>query len=116
MNLMPELLAESRDGNAIHLHLKVPLDLAHFTGHFPGLPILPGVVQVDWAVRLARQYFPGLELSRGVDQLKFQAMVRPGAELHLTLGYEQERQRLQFIYRDGERICSSGRIGFEATS
>lgn len=112
---MPEILAESCKGNSANLQLRVPANLEHFAGHFPGLPILPGIVQVDWAVRLARRYFSGFELSSQVDNLKFQSMARPGALLELTLTYELERHRLQFTYRVGDRLCSSGCLRFEAT-
>ncbi len=41
-----------RVGDEWHLELDVLPDLAHFTGHFPRTPVLPGVVQVDWAQQL----------------------------------------------------------------
>lgn len=113
MKLMPEIIAESRDGETVTFLLRVPPDLVHFDGHFPGLPILPGIVQVDWAVRLARRYFPDLESSYGINNLKFQALVRPDAVLTLRLDYDTAQCALQFSYRDDDRSYSNGRIRFQ---
>ncbi|WP_296234283.1 acyl-CoA synthetase family protein [uncultured Pseudomonas sp.] len=105
--------AEERDGEWL-LQLQVPLDLAHFTGHFPQTPVLPGVVQVDWAQQLARQLIEHLPPRfAGMEVLKFQQLVRPGDTLQLSLRFDTERGKLYFAYRNGEAACSSGRILLE---
>jgi 3-hydroxymyristoyl/3-hydroxydecanoyl-(acyl carrier protein) dehydratase len=113
MNLMPEIITESRNGETVTYVLRVPPDLTHFAGHFPDFPILPGIVQVDWAVRLARRYLPVLEGSQEINNLKFLALVRPDAVLTLRLDYDASHNILQFNYRDDERAYSSGRIRFQ---
>ena len=105
--------AEERDGEWL-LQLQVPVDLAHFTGHFPQTPVLPGVVQVDWAQQLARQLIAHLPPRfAGMEVLKFQQLVRPGDTLQLSLRFDAERGKLYFAYRNGEAACSSGRILLE---
>lgn len=113
MKLMPEIIAESRDGETVTFLLRVPPDLVHFAGHFPELPILPGVVQVDWAVRLARRYLPDLESGYGIKNLKFHALVTPDAVLTLHMNYDASKRILQFFYRDDGRTYSSGHIHFQ---
>ncbi|EEA00472.1 AMP-dependent synthetase and ligase [Burkholderia sp. H160] len=103
-----EVLAETRFGNTLHYVLRVPQSLVHFAGHFPGLPILPGVVQVDWAARLAAGHWPRVRQVASVDRLKFMAPVSPGAVLELTLAYDVARRRVQFAYRLDGRECASG--------
>lgn len=99
------------------LELDVPLDLAHFTGHFPQTPVLPGVVQIDWAQQLARQLISDLPPRFcGMEVLKFQQLVRPGDRLQLSLRFDNTRGKLYFAYRNGEAACSSGRILLEAAS
>jgi 3-hydroxymyristoyl/3-hydroxydecanoyl-(acyl carrier protein) dehydratase len=105
-----EVLAEARSGDTVRYELRVPPTLVHFAGHFPGLPILPGVVQIDWAARLASEHVAGVRAIASVDRLKFMAPVLPGALLDLTLAHDASRRRVQFNYRQEGRDCSSGVI------
>jgi acyl-coenzyme A synthetase/AMP-(fatty) acid ligase/3-hydroxymyristoyl/3-hydroxydecanoyl-(acyl carrier protein) dehydratase len=109
-----EVLAEARSGDTLHYELRVPPTLAHFAGHFPGLPILPGVVQVDWAVCLAADHLPAVREVASIDRLKFMAPVSPGAVLALTLAHDAARRRVQFAYRANGRECASGVIVYGA--
>lgn len=105
-----EVLAEARSADTLHYELRVPPTLVHFAGHFPGLPILPGVVQVHWAMRLAAEHLPAVRRLASIDRLKFMAPVSPGAVLNLTLAHDAERRRVQFAYRLSGRECASGVI------
>jgi acyl-CoA synthetase (AMP-forming)/AMP-acid ligase II len=114
----PEVLAEVRIADTIALNLRVPPQLVHFAGHFPGLPILPGVVQVDWAIRFASAHVPHVRDVSSVDRLKFLAPVLPGALLRLTLKHDAANARVQFQYRidsaDTVRDCASGVIVYRS--
>ena len=94
------------------LDLYVGSGLAHFAGHFPELPVLPGVVQIDWAVRFARQHLGLRGTFERLENIKFQALVLPGAALSLELKWEGHSGRLEFSYSDARRKYSSGRIIF----
>jgi acyl-CoA synthetase (AMP-forming)/AMP-acid ligase II/3-hydroxymyristoyl/3-hydroxydecanoyl-(acyl carrier protein) dehydratase len=111
-----EVLSEARSDTALHYELRVPPTLVHFAGHFPGLPILPGVVQIDWAMRLAAEQVPGVRMLASIEQLKFKAPVPPGALLDLTLTHDASRWRVQFAYRLGARDCTSGVIVYRGTA
>jgi acyl-coenzyme A synthetase/AMP-(fatty) acid ligase len=109
--LQPERLSSTLQDGQWLLELAIPPDLAHFTGHFPQTPILPGVVQIDWAIGLARELITDLPPSfQGMEVLKFQQLARPGDQLRLTLRFDRERSKLHFAYRNGDMACSSGRI------
>jgi 3-hydroxymyristoyl/3-hydroxydecanoyl-(acyl carrier protein) dehydratase len=108
-----DLLAEARSGDTLHYELRVPRTLAHFAGHFPGLPILPGVVQLDWAIRLAAEHLPSVRAVASIDRLKFMAPVLPGAVLKLTLAHDAAHRRMQFAYRTDGRDCASGVIVYQ---
>ena len=101
-----EVLSEARDGDTLHYELRVPPTLAHFAGHFPGLPILPGVVQVDWAIRLAAEHVAGAcARSASIDRLKFMAPVPPG-----------RGARAHARARCGAPAACSSRIGWTAAN
>ncbi|MCF6781350.1 AMP-binding protein [Stutzerimonas stutzeri] len=109
--LQPERLRTHQNGDEWQLELEIPVDLAHFSGHFPQTPVLPGVVQIDWAISLAGELIADLPPSfQGMEVLKFQQLARPGDRLQLTLRFDAERSKLHFAYRNGEDACSSGRI------
>ena len=111
---LPELLDQHRNGNDHLLRLHVPCDLAHFSGHFPKAPVLPGVVQVQWALHMARQILPFPTRFAGMEVLKFQQLIRPGDTLQLTLRFDAERGKLYFAFNNAGAPCSSGRILLEA--
>lgn len=92
------------------LELKIPHDLAYFSGHFPSAPVLPGVVQVDWALHLAQQHMSLPSDFAGMEVLKFQQLVRPADEVSLSLRFEPEKNKLYFAFTMADTPCSSGRI------
>ncbi|MFJ4251284.1 AMP-binding protein [Pseudomonas sp. NPDC089741] len=106
----PEVLEQIETDGEWSLQLGVPADLAYFSGHFPKAPVLPGVVQVEWALNLARQLLNLNGPFAGMEVLKFQQLVRPGDEIQLHLRFDPERSKLYFAYRNDTATCSSGRI------
>jgi acyl-coenzyme A synthetase/AMP-(fatty) acid ligase/3-hydroxymyristoyl/3-hydroxydecanoyl-(acyl carrier protein) dehydratase len=106
----PEVLEQVQTDGEWSLQLSVPPDLAYFSGHFPKAPVLPGVVQVEWALNLGRQLLNLTGPFAGMEVLKFQQLVRPGDEIQLHLRFDPERSKLYFAYRNDTATCSSGRI------
>jgi acyl-coenzyme A synthetase/AMP-(fatty) acid ligase len=115
--LQPQVLTVRPSGDAgnhVILDLHVPIALAHFPGHFPGMPILPGVVQIDWAVRYAREHLALVGEFSALENIKFLALVLPDAQLELTLKWDAANTRLEFVFATSQRKYSSGRIVFGA--
>jgi 3-hydroxymyristoyl/3-hydroxydecanoyl-(acyl carrier protein) dehydratase len=110
MSSLPTVRAVRRSGAHAELDLHVPRSLDFFPDHFPRLGILPGVVQVHWAVSLAREHLGLSGRFRGLRNLKFVNPVLP--ETALTLELDWAGGELAFSYRDSERAFSSGRVLF----
>ena len=107
--------AESR----VSLTLQVPPGLVFFPGHFPVHAILPGVVQIDWAIHFGRQYFPLLPRFQKMESLKFQAIIEPAQTISLLLEHKpataaQPIDKVLFTFDSSRGRHSSGRIVFAA--
>lgn len=109
--ILPRVRAR-RTGPDLVLTLDLDPALAGFQGHFPGDPILPGVVQVDWAARFGAEAFGPLAPFRGLSQVKFHRTLRPGQSVDLHLAFDPDRGRLQFAYQQGAETVSRGALLF----
>ncbi|WP_115718767.1 ApeI family dehydratase [Gallaecimonas mangrovi] len=110
MLTLPEVVERHLTEQGLELVLEMDPKLAYFQGHFPELPILPGVAQLDWAARFGAEHF-GLTLkSQRMEAVKFQALVVPGLQLHLRLQYDDVKGRLLFSYHSVRGNHASGRI------
>jgi uncharacterized membrane protein len=108
--LAPEVLREHGTGGRLEQDLRVPADLDCLPGHFPGLPIVPGVLQVDWVMRAIASWTGQQPAIRGIDALKFKKPVRPGHELTLVLEHEGRGAPYRFEFRGADGLYSTGRI------
>jgi len=93
--LKPVVRLLEQDTHRVLLELTVPADLLYFNGHFDGAPILPGVVQLDWAINYGRQYFALAPQFLGMLGLKFQRAIMPGMVVQLELLHELKHDSMQ---------------------
>ncbi|WP_051710785.1 ApeI family dehydratase [Andreprevotia chitinilytica] len=108
----PQVITEQTTGNTATLELAIGRELAWFDGHFAGSPVLAGVVQIEWAVHFARKLLTLPPHFAGMDAIKFQHAILPGAVVTLTLECKPERGQLQFVYQKGQYVCASGKLRF----
>jgi 3-hydroxyacyl-[acyl-carrier-protein] dehydratase len=85
-------------GARVVAHKQVREDEWFLTGHFPGRPIMPGVIIVEAMAQagavavLADEANRGkLALFAGINDVRFKRMVLPGDELELTCELERMR-------------------------
>jgi len=94
------------------LELTAPSDLFYFDGHFPGMPILAGVVQIDWVIACGRQYFNLPPVFRGIQALKFQRIIAPENPFIVELVHEPASSCLSFKIASQVGTHTSGRLMF----
>jgi 3-hydroxymyristoyl/3-hydroxydecanoyl-(acyl carrier protein) dehydratase len=107
---LPRVIAVRTGEDVAGIDMVVDAGLLWFQGHFPGAPILPGVVQIDWALAFARDHL-GLAMPCAREfQIKFKAVIVPGDALTLALRFNPSNGRLGFDYRRGGEVCSTGQV------
>jgi acyl-coenzyme A synthetase/AMP-(fatty) acid ligase/3-hydroxymyristoyl/3-hydroxydecanoyl-(acyl carrier protein) dehydratase len=86
----------------------IPADHPAFAGHFPGNPIVPGVVLLDAALHEIQAGLGQTFLSYQIAAAKFLSPVKPGETLQVR--YENQRTAIRFEIAAGQRKVASGTI------
>ena len=96
--LLIDEVVELEPGERVVARKQVREDEWFLTGHFPGRPIMPGVIIVEAMAQtgavavLADEANRGkLALFAGINDVRFKRMVLPGDELELTCSLERMR-------------------------
>jgi hypothetical protein len=111
---MPEVREMRAAVGAVELDLAIPGNLAYLDGHFPGLPIVPGVALIDWVIEFAARHLPLRVEAAQTFLVKFRHVMRPGELVTLSLRYEAGRRQLAFAYRNDARPLATGTIDIPA--
>ena len=89
--------------------LTIAVDHPAFSGHFPGTPIVPGVVLLDEAVH-AIGLVENISLACcQISTAKFHSTVRPGESLAVD-HQKLANGSLRFTIRSGERMVATGSL------
>ena len=107
---LPVVLAQHQSADAAEFKLEFPIELAAFKGHFPDLPIYPGVGQIGFIQYFAKMIWPELLWCDGLAQIKFQDLIRPGVVLQLKLSRKLNKVSFQLL--SDTQSLASGRLSF----
>lgn len=88
--------------------LSVPLDHPALPGHFPGNPLVPGVMILDLLADDWREQAPDRPL-RGIRKAKFQRMLAPGENLSVEWA-EIRDDKVSFRAFVGDEILATGQF------
>ncbi len=88
---------------------QVEPDHPAFAGHFPGNPIVPGVVVLDQALLFAQAHLGHSDRPWQVTQAKFLSPCGPGDSLVFAFK-DGARGGLSFVVRCGVRDVASGHL------
>jgi 3-hydroxyacyl-[acyl-carrier-protein] dehydratase len=114
--LVDRIVEEDRERGYIRGEKAVTATEWYFQGHFPGLPVMPGVLQVEalaqtMAVYVARTEGFGsrMGLFAAIDEVRFKRIVQPGDRLSLEITMEKLGRRMgrgrAVASVDGEVAC-----------
>jgi len=97
--------------NASMLPLLIPADHPAYAGHFPGQPILPGVVLLDAALHALAEVHGNPAATGQIKSAKFLSPVLPGEPLmlHYTAS---AAGGFRFELRSDARAVASGAVDF----
>ena len=93
---------------------------SYFKGHFPGNPIVPGVILTESMAQVATvcamahpEYASGLGLFAGIEEMRFKRIVRPGETGRFTATFEKMRRgfgRAKVTTHVGHELAAEGVI------
>jgi 3-hydroxyacyl-[acyl-carrier-protein] dehydratase len=117
--LMVDRIIELEQGKRVVGVKQVTANEPQFTGHFPGRPIMPGVLMVEALAQTAGvcvmsldEYRGKLGLFAGIDDCRFRRMVVPGDALRLEVTVE----KLRGMFGRVRGVASvDGEVAVEAT-
>jgi 3-hydroxyacyl-[acyl-carrier-protein] dehydratase len=117
--LLVDRIIELEPGRHVVGIKQVTANEPHFTGHFPGRPIMPGVLMVEALAQTAGvgvmtldEYRGKLGLFAGIDECRFRRMVVPGDTLRLEVTVE----KLRGMFGRVRAVASvDGEVAVEAT-
>ncbi len=105
--LLPSITAIEHNTDSVLLDLTINVELRCFKGHFDDAAVVPGVVQLDWAIAFAREYLamPGDVLNISV--LKFQKLLLPEMKVQLVID-KKSSEKFSFCYfKDDDKFASA---------
>jgi 3-hydroxyacyl-[acyl-carrier-protein] dehydratase len=118
--LLVDRVVEVEPGKRVRAYKNVSANEQFFNGHFPGLPVMPGVLQIEALAQTAAFLTASLDgfdptkqvaFLMSIDEVKFRRLVEPGDRLDLEVEMLQSRRGIVKVQGkssvDGDRACEA---------
>lgn len=80
-------------------------------GHFPGHPVVPGVLVMDEVIETLREYYGQVLIVTGLPSVKLSSPLLPGERLTIEI-VQEDSDRAAFTCRVDRRVVAAGSIRF----
>lgn len=87
---------------------RIPADHASIAGHFPGNPVVPGVVILDEVLDVLQHWQPDIQVT-GFVSVKFLSVLMPGHEFRISLD-DVQKSKLKFSCASDAGLIATGQI------
>lgn len=117
--LLVDRVIDYTDGESLHAIKNVTMNEPFFTGHFPGNPVMPGVLLIESLAQagailayISTKSSPedSIFYLASMDNAKFKQMIKPGDQLNLHVQITNRKKSFWKIYGeakvDGQVVCS----------
>ncbi len=92
--------------------MKISICHPALAGHFPGNPVIPGVVILDEVLRAVSEFLGRPVRTTGLPNVKFFAPLAPGEEFEIAFE-SKDGGRASFAVRSSARTFAAGVVTYE---
>lgn len=120
--LLVDRIIDGEEGKWAKGIKNVTMNEAFFQGHFPGQPIMPGVLIVEAMAQVGavaflsqKEYHDQMALFRGIQNMKFKGQVTPGDQLILygeLIEFRKVMGRAKVEAHVDDTLVAKGEISF----
>jgi UDP-N-acetylglucosamine acyltransferase len=122
-SLLVDAIADHEPGRRLVAIKNVSVNEDFFQGHFPGAPLMPGVLMIETLAQAASVLLlgegPGRTALRGVDDAKFRRQVVPGDQVRIEVELRRRRAglaMLRAVARVGDAIVAEADLVMSTTA